>query len=93
MNNYIDLTNNDETTDENTFNVTVDGITKEATLITILDIDSREFAVYSIDSDEENADILFSEIIKDDNGLDKLVDVDDIKIKEKVVSEVNKLFV
>lgn len=74
------------------FMIEVDGVEKEASVIKILSIDEREFVVYSVEVNEEEADILVSEIIKEEDGSDKLVDIDDVKMKNNIIELVNIMF-
>ena len=56
----------------------------EAELLTVVEIDSKEYAVYSIDNNNGTVDILASYVEKDEEGYDKLVDIDDPADKEKI---------
>ena len=55
----------------------------EAELLSVVEIDSKEYAVYSIDNKNGTVDILASYVEKDEEGYDKLVDIDDPADKEK----------
>ena len=72
--------------------VEVDGVIKEAEVIKIFAIDNKEYVVYSIRKNEEESDILASEIIKDENGFDQLVDITDETAKKNVTELVNMIF-
>lgn len=67
------------------------GEIEEAELITIVDIDNKKYAVYSIDNNDETVDILASYLEKDDEGYDKLVDIDNELDKEKVANFIKSL--
>ena len=56
-------------TDEN-------NIEREATLITVVEVDGKEYVIYSIDRDAENVNIFVSALKKDLNGNDIIVDID-----------------
>ena len=71
------------------FNIEIDGVEKEANVIKVLNLDNREFVVYSVDDGNETSDIMYSEIVKDAEGFDNLVDVNDNKIKERIIELVN----
>ncbi len=77
------------------FNVQIEtGEIKEAELLTIVEIDHKQYAIYMIDNDEtqgENVDILASYVIKDDEGYDQLVDIDDAEDREKVAEFIKNL--
>ena len=74
------------------FNIEIDGVEKEANVIKVLDLDGREFVVYSVDNGNETSDIMYSEIVKDQEGFDNLVDVNDDKIKERILELVSVMF-
>jgi hypothetical protein len=77
------------------FNVQIEtGEIKEAELLTVVEIDQKQYAIYMIDNDEtqgENVDILASYVIKDDEGYDQLVDIDDAEDREKVAEFIKNL--
>ena len=56
----------------------------DAELLTVVEIDGKEYAVYSIDNDNGTVDILASYVVKDEEGYDKLEDITDPADKEKV---------
>ena len=72
--------------------VEVDGVVKEAEVIKIFAIDSKEYVVYSIRKNDDESDILASEIVKDENGFDQLVDITDENTKRNVIELVNMMF-
>lgn len=78
--------------EEEKFPIIVDGVEKEATLITILEVQDRKFAIYSIETQNGDSDIMYSEIITDEEGIDTLVDVDDEQIREQIVKAINSIF-
>lgn len=71
------------------FNIEIDGIERVANVIKILELDNREFVVYSVDNGNETSDVMYSEIVKDEEGFDTLVDVNDNLIKERILELVN----
>ena len=77
------------------FNVQIEtGEIKEAELLTVVEIDHKQYAIYMIDNDEtqgENVDILASYVMKDDEGYDQLVDIDDPEDREKVAEFIKNL--
>ncbi len=77
------------------FNVQIEtGEIKEAELLTIVEIDHKQYAIYMIDNDEtqgENVDILASYVVKDEEGYDQLVDIDDPEDREKVAEFIKNL--
>lgn len=64
-------------TDEN-------NIEREATLITVVEVDGKEYVIYSIDRDAENVNIFVSALKKDLNGNDIIVDIDNEAEKTKL---------
>ncbi|HAB67554.1 MAG TPA: hypothetical protein DCE23_09335 [Firmicutes bacterium] len=55
-----------------------------AELLSVVEIDSKEYAVYSLDNDNGTVDILASYVIKDAEGYDQLVDITNPIDKEKI---------
>ena len=66
-------------------------VEREATLITVIEVEKKEYAIYSIDRDEENVNIFVSELIKDENGHDILKDIEDLSEKEKITQIVKEI--
>lgn len=73
------------------FNVEIDGVEKVANVVNVLNVDNREYAIYSVDNGNETSDLFYSEIVKDEEGYDKLVDIQDESIKQKIVELVNSM--
>lgn len=67
------------------------GEVKEAELLTLVEIDGVKYAIYMIDSGTTNVDILASYVVKDEDGYDKLVDIDNPADKVKVIEFINNL--
>lgn len=67
------------------------GAIMEAELITVVEIDGKEYAVYSIDNKNNTVDILASYVEKDEEGYDKLVNITDPKDKEKISMFIKKI--
>ena len=70
------------------------GEIKDAELLTIVEIDGKEYAIYMIDNndnDYENVDVLASYVMKDSEGYDRLIDIDDPEDKEKVAAFIKNL--
>lgn len=77
---------------EQKFNIEIDGVEKEAKVINVFEINGREFLIYSVDNGNETSDILYSEIKKDQEGFDQLIDVDDEEIKKNILELVKTIF-
>lgn len=78
--------------DTQKFNIVIDGIEKEANVIKVITIDGREYVIYTVDNGDGTSDIFSSEIVKDENGFDKLVDIDDTSVKSNISEIVNIIF-
>ena len=66
--------------------VNEDGIEEEAEILTAFSYNDNKYVLYTIDENEENASILVSKLISDQNEQEKvsLVDIDDDIEREKV---------
>lgn len=53
------------------------GIEHTAEVVTAFSYKEKEYLIYSIDRDEENANILVSRLVKDEEGYDMIEDIDD----------------
>jgi len=73
-------------------NVEVDGVMKEADVLKVFAIDNREYVVYAIKKDNEESEILASEVVTDAEGYDELVDITDENVKKNVTELVNIMF-
>lgn len=60
------------------------GLTKEANVITVFDYMSKRYILYAISKDENNDNILVSELVKDNDGYDTLKDIEENSIKEEL---------
>ena len=56
----------------------------DAELLSVVEIDGKEYAVYSLDNKNGTVDILASYVVKDAEGFDQLVDIDNPFDKEKI---------
>lgn len=74
------------------FNIEIDGVDKVAEVLKILSIDGKEYVIYSVDNGDETSDIFNSEIIKDEEGYDKLIDIEDEQIKQKLLEIIKAMF-
>ena len=69
----------------------VNGEEKTAELLTILQIDGIEYAVYSIDKDVNTSDVYVARIIKDLNGNDSIVTIENEEERNNVFKIVDKM--
>lgn len=65
-------------------------INREAKIITIIEYEGTEYVVYSIDRDEENANIFVSKLVKEGNHL-LLDEIQSTDIKEKIDNVVKEM--
>ena len=56
----------------------------DAELLSVVEIDGKEYAVYSLDNKNGTVDILASYVVKDAEGFDQLVDIYNPFDKEKI---------
>ena len=77
--------------DTQKFKIEIDGVEKEATVVNIMNIDGKQILIYSIPSVEDTSELYYSEVIKDELGYDKLIDVENAEIKNKVIELINSM--
>lgn len=63
----------------------------EAELLSVVEMDGKEYAVYSLDNKNGTVDILASYVIKDEEGYDKLIDIEDPMDKERITEFIRNL--
>lgn len=63
----------------------------DAELLSVVEIDGKEYAVYSLDNKNGTVDILASYVVKDEEGYDKLIDITNPIDKEKVSNFIKSL--
>lgn len=63
----------------------------EAELLSVVEIDGKEYAVYAIENNNRKFDILASYVVKDAEGFDELVDIHNPTDKEKISNFVKSL--
>lgn len=69
------------------------GEVKEAEILSVVEIDGKTYAVYSIDNNDETVDVFASYMVKDEDGYDKLVDIDNAEDKAKITEYISELSV
>lgn len=79
--------------DTQKFKIEIDGIEREANVVNIMNIDSKQILVYSIQGVDDTSELYYSEVIKDELGYDKLIDVENEEIKSKVIELINSMLV
>jgi hypothetical protein len=63
----------------------------DAELLSVVEIDGKEYAVYSLDNKNGTVDILASYVVKDAEGFDQLVDINNPIDKEKISNFIKSL--
>ena len=63
----------------------------DAELLSVVEIDGKEYAVYSLDNNNGTVDILASYVVKDAEGFDQLVDITNPIDKEKISDFIKSL--
>ena len=64
-------------------------VEREASVVAVVENSGSRYVVYSIDRDEENANIFVSKLDKDSEGKNIIVDINDENEKNKVSEIVN----
>lgn len=67
------------------------GNEKEAEIITIIEIDNKEYVIYAVNKNEESDNIFASRIIKDENGNDIIKSIENQEEKDKVFEIIKEL--
>ena len=78
---------------EQKFNIEIDGVEKEAKVVNVINLEGKEILIYGVDDNGETTDLYFSEIVKDEEGFDKLIDIESDEIKFKVIELINSMLV
>lgn len=78
--------------DNEKFKIEVDGEVKEAEILKTLSFDGKNYAIYAIDKGDETSDILASQIVKDNDGKDTLIDLETDDERNKIKDIVNAMF-
>ncbi len=60
-------------------------------IISTFDYNGKRYLLYTISKDEENDNVLVSELIRDSEGYDTLKDIEDTSIKEELDEVVKRL--
>lgn len=63
----------------------------EATIINIIEINNQEYLLYSIDVNDEDANLYVNKIIKDENGKEDIVPIDDDMERNIVFEQIKKI--
>ena len=63
----------------------------DAEVITAFTYKNKDYLVYSVDSDEENSNILVSRLVKDSEGYDIIEDIQDNDERQEVQNAVKEI--
>ena len=66
-------------------------IEREATLLTTIEVDNKNYAIYSIKRSEDSVNIFVSLLVVDENGNQMLKDIESVSEKEKIESIVKDI--
>lgn len=67
------------------------GIEHDAEVITAFTYKDKDYLVYSVDSDEENSNILVSRLVKDSEGYDVIEDIEDDSERQEIQTAVKEI--
>ena len=67
------------------------GEVMDAELLSVVEIDGKEYAVYSLDNKNGTVGILASYVVKDSEGYDQLIDINNPVDKEKISNFIKSL--
>ena len=67
------------------------GNTVEADVIDIIEVDGKEYLLYSVDANEEECDLYINRIVKNSNGEDDIIPIEDEEEKRRVFEILNDL--
>lgn len=63
----------------------------EAELLAVLEVEGREYAVYTLPNEEGGTDVLASYVVQDEEGFDKLIDIDNQSDKVKITKVITDM--
>lgn len=72
------------------FDIEIDGSLTKAELIDIIEYEGERYAVYFTENENNTDEIFVSKLIKDKDGYDEFVDVEDAKVKDYVMSIIHE---
>ena len=78
--------------EETKFKIEVDGEMREAEVLKTVSVDNNDYIIYAIDKGDETSDILASRIVKDNEGNESLVDLENDDERNKLKDIVNAMF-
>lgn len=67
------------------------GEIKDAELLSVFSKNDKEYAIYSIDKGDNTSDLFASIIVSDENGKDKLVNIEDESEKKEIINMIKEI--
>ena len=72
--------------------VEIDGVEVVAEVLDIVTLDNDEYAIYMVPKDNDTSDVFASKIVKDMDGSERLVDIEDEYTKARLLEIIKTLF-
>ena len=72
--------------------VEIDGVEVVAEVLDIVTLDNDEYAIYRVPKDNDTSDVFASKIVKDMDGSERLVDIEDEYTKARLLEIIKTLF-
>ena len=66
------------------------GEIKEAEIMTVVELDNKTYAVYTIPNNNDTVNVYASYVKKDKDGFDMIVDIEDKEDKKKITEYIKK---
>ena len=63
----------------------------EATIINVIEVNNQEYLLYSIDVNDEDANLYVNKIIRDENGEEDIVPIEDDIERNAVFEQIKKI--
>ena len=63
----------------------------EATIINVIEVNNQEYLLYSIDVNDEDANLYVNKIIRDENGEEDIVPIEDDIERNVVFEQIKKI--
>lgn len=71
---------------DQTFDIEIDGITKKAKILDVINFQNERYAIYTVDTNKGKCDIHTSKVIKSADGHDELTGYVEAEIKEYILN-------
>lgn len=67
------------------------GIEKDAEVISIFDMNDKKYAIYSVNDNEEMANVFAAEVIENEDGTKDLKEIEEVEIKNKITDMIDQI--